>query len=566
MAKKKTTTQNLEGYLENTTLELGKELIDDIRCNVNAWANNISNQPFDDLGDEMEIGAVDMVYLYRAKLTTQFDNRTIKRGSKPFIGQAVPPFVNNDPKGEDIWAYNLKTTQKFISDSVDFFTIDHSQSVDPCKSCASTGSTTCPTCKGRKSFTCTACNGKGEVPNYAVCPSCNGKKQVTVYTQENAVVGYRDGKQVYGLKRVAHQRSCSYCGGAGQVRRGFKACSSCHGKGHLVCSTCQGRGVVVCPVCEGHKELLNYLYIEQNLECVERQRFVVEMPDADFTEALKLLTEKDFERVELFEANDGKLSNDFTCVPIVGNVLEDMVDSLHSMVGSNRHLLFEQLSVSRTFMLKVDYLFDGEPFRLHIVANGGVVALHSPISNYTDGLLVSAKRKARRRNLFAANRLFEQIYDITENEAFWDMSSSVAGKMHADMKYGSNLALACCAVLLFPLVGYYLNNFSFVAPWVNLPEAVNSWTWGCLPYLYTATAVVGGYLFSRLNWGYVYEKVPTFILRMLLGVVLGIAGVVVSSALLCVAHFLILPTVWETLGQIILLPWNLLTIILGILF
>ena len=84
MAKNKTTTQNLEGYLENTTLELGKELIDDIRCNVNAWANNISNQPFDDLGDEMEVSSVDMVYLYRAKLTTQFDNRTIKRGSKPF--------------------------------------------------------------------------------------------------------------------------------------------------------------------------------------------------------------------------------------------------------------------------------------------------------------------------------------------------------------------------------------------------------------------------------------------------------------------------------------------------
>lgn len=62
---------------------------------------------------------------------------------------------------------------------------------------------------------CTRCNGKGaESADLATCPTCRGRGEV-----------------VYQQSFLSIRRTCSHCGGSGQVAR--KPCGGCRGQGYL---------------------------------------------------------------------------------------------------------------------------------------------------------------------------------------------------------------------------------------------------------------------------------------------------------------------------------------------
>ncbi len=151
----------------------------------------------------------------------------------------------------------------------------------PCLPCRGTGHVDCSGCHGTRELPCGSCSGRGQVTQRQVfneqCSTCNGHG----YLVRPCTVCDRRGwntcdlceKDANGMalpKACAacgnkRQRSCSTCGGAGELRTYCPptiavqrdvsvACPTCHSRRTVSCTTCAARGTVECSTCSGFRQ------------------------------------------------------------------------------------------------------------------------------------------------------------------------------------------------------------------------------------------------------------------------------------------------------------------------
>lgn len=97
---------------------------------------------------------------------------------------------------------------------------------------------------------CAFCQGTGILSKRRTmdinCPACSGKG--FVYLDQAVACPFCKSK---GRDPLNYELPCQVCKGVGaaEVRKGFKACPECKGRGkkigqYLPCTTCKGKGVV----------------------------------------------------------------------------------------------------------------------------------------------------------------------------------------------------------------------------------------------------------------------------------------------------------------------------------
>jgi DnaJ-class molecular chaperone len=278
-------------YIYEKEVTGDKDLEKAFRKQINTWAKSVPNQPYKNLGDQIQVTSIFYKPAYPIRLLTQYESRSKNSGHEPFENQKIPPRSIFRLEDFNSWDISLPDIETFTDKTSNYY-VDGSQYVMDCFKCKANGWITCPQCQGRREVTCPNCTGAGRVTcgscgggGYHRCSSCGGNGKISrTVTRDRQVTRYNSGGQPYTATEsytTTVSDSCSRCGGRGQL-----TCSSCNGNGKVVCSRCRGRGLVTCPaysgmgritcpVCQGHKQLMYYFYVERALEYSDKNTCVV---------------------------------------------------------------------------------------------------------------------------------------------------------------------------------------------------------------------------------------------------------------------------------------------------
>ena len=113
------------------------------------------------------------------------------------------------------------------------------------------------------------------------------------------------------------------------------------------------------------------------------------------------------------------------------------------------------------------------------------------------------------------------------------------------------IAAAFMFVLAMDINAWYLQNYGFAAPWIDLHGFMGRKIFVAVPLLYSVIQFALTYIAVRLTSATVGTHVPSTMLRLLAGVLLGIVAFVTAVAAIYLLHFLILPAVIETVGFVL---------------
>ncbi len=548
-------------------IEEDKVLISKIRSNVNDWCRSVKNNPFDNIGDGMNIKEANVIHLYSTTLNSQFDIRTIKSVTSPYNGGPIPPFKSSKASDYNVWNFNLHNPENFTNNSSSL-DIAGSQHQSACNVCNGAKKVTCSYCKGSKTQLCTRCNGSGYVPRIVQCPECYGKGSRVHYVEKRVQAGYKDNIPQWTTKTVPETKVCYKCKGAKTIQNGHDKCPVCHGSGHLTCPKCNGSGTNTCPTCSGSGLILKTLVLQRDLSVYSKVKYNTFLSDSAFSDALDILCSNEWTEIDRYTQDEGAFDDDFTDIPKIGDTVQEMVNTAHQKQDSSAKLLFEEIVIERTEILKIDYEYDGTPYTLYVTKGGSIISFDSPITEYGDELMKSAKKDVMRRWLYSANKKFNTLYYLSgEREDFNGIISGIKTKMRGDVLVGSRLTMVAAILLLIPINIYYCNHLTFVASWVDLSDATESWIWRFVPYIYSIISPYLGYLFfKKVLLGKISTYIPTFILRFTIGVVSIVLMSIIVNLLIFGLHYIILPTIWETIAQIIYAPWAIIKMIFGIIF
>lgn len=557
---------NEKEYLNDTDLELNDGFVEGVRNVINDWAESIDHNPYPDLGDGITVLRARRLMMYRSDLRTQYDGRRVEELSAPYRSQSLPPLKYEGPSQIDAWRFSLPRPEVYGESEANYM-VTGSQHVEKCAACNGTGLSLCPSCHGGMTQTCSTCHGSGRVQNYARCAQCSGTGQVVGYETQHVITGYDGARPITKKASVRVNKACPVCGGKGTLKAGMVDCHTCSGLGKVPCSTCSGSGFVTCSVCNGFRQLYYYCQIARRLRSASACRYNVDVPDDDFVLLRDNVTDEDYVSVDCFSNDGGPVGDDLSALPYVGRTVSGMISRAHAAVKSNERVLFEELVIRRTPVYRIDYHFCGENYTLYITESDRVSAARSPITGYAETLRTLTIRQAERRNLLSAVRNAERLYSLSgEKEPFWDLAVEIAYKMRSDMSYGGHLALLVIGVLALPVYLWYFGTVSFVAPWIDLQGFMDSWLWRFVPWAYLLAVLWGSYMILHMRWGYIHEKLPTMALRMAVGAGIAAATFAVLSLLAVALHWLILPAVLETAGDIVALPFRIVVGLWNIVF
>lgn len=564
--KPETMKYNEQEYLNDVELELNKGFVEGV-CNViNDWAESIPHNPYPDLGDGIRIERAVRLMMYRSDLRTQYDARRVEELSAPYRSQPLPPLKYEGPSQIDAWRFALPRPDGYGESEANYL-VTGSQHVEKCTSCKGTGLSECPSCHGGMSQPCNTCHGSGRVQNYTRCSKCSGTGQVVGYETQRVVTGYDGARTLTKKATVRVMKQCPMCGGKGTIKAGMVDCYTCSGLGKVPCSTCSGHGFVTCSVCDGFRQLYYYSQIARRLRSASWCRYNVDIPDDDFVLLRDIVAESDYTLVDRFGSDSGPVGDDLSVLPHVGRTVSGMVSRAHAAAKEGERILFEEVEVRRTPVYRIDYHFCGERYTLYITESDKVSAARSPITGYAENLRARTISQVRRRNLYDADRNAERLYYLSgKNEAFWDLAVEIAYKMRSDMSYGGHLALVILSVLALPLYIWYFGSVSYVAPWVDLEGMTGSWLWPFVPWLYLLAALWGSYRILHLKWWFLHEKLPSMFLRIGAGACIAALALGVLTLALGLLHWLVLPAMLETAGDIVALPWRVVSGIWNFIF
>ena len=459
------------------------------------------------------------------------------------------PYVNGR-----LYAYTLKPSPATFCNSGSAFDVSNSTYAKDCFGCSGKGDIVCPECHGTKGHKCSRCGGSGQIDNIVNCSSCNGNGYVMVNRNESYWTTEPGGERVYRTRTVSERKTCTSCNRKGTVKRGMKPCPGCGGSGWIECPSCGGKGRKTCQVCKGEGRLVHLVELHQQFRHEVLTRHFVNMSDPDFELYREAMSDADYVLIDSRFNHSGALSAEaFADIPIAG-IREGFANCAGIEAGkavNDVHLLFQKQEIYRSRLLLVTYEWEKERFELWLTESGRIFASNSPISLYGEVQRENAREALGSGDPYRAYKSLASLADLSDREEYHTALETLRGILKADVKTGAMIAAAFMFVLAMDINAWYLQNYGFAAPWIDLHGFMGRKIFVAVPLLYSVIQFALTYIAVRLTSATVGTHVPSTMLRLLAGVLLGIVAFVTAVAAIYLLPFLILPAVIETVGFVL---------------
>ncbi len=525
-------------FLYEKRVDSDKQLEQELRSLINDWAAETPHHPFKNLGSEIKIDAIWYKPAYPVHLQSQFEERSKGQSHEPFRNQSIPEQVYYKTSDFNAWDIELPTLSGFKNETKKFY-VEGSQHVEDCHTCNARGwitcvqchgdtTVTCPRCKGRGNVDCSNCSGTGK----RNCGSCGGhgyinrqvsrSKQVWVPNSSSSSGGYyRTESYTETVRDTCHncrgtgKKDCTTCSGTGKVK-----CRTCSGDGYITCPRCGGSGRNTCPTCEGETQLMHYLYVQRDLNTMDKKSCIIHSEVFDrFPQYLDEY--QNYSSKSIFKQKEKHLQDNIIPEDThLNKFINDFLLKHHEAEKSDHILQYEQIEVSRIETWELYYSLNGKSYAMVFIGDEKeLIPGESPISDVAFDLWSDGIKAARlMRNASALSKL-KKAQDINTYEVREKVNAAVEKvkqKVNDGYKTGSLFALL---LLLFPGVFVFYNYYSqinYVLPFVsfiNNPEHFlfdfHAWSQTIMSLLlvFGASSTANGILTKLEN------KIPSVILR-----------------------------------------------------
>lgn len=532
-------------FIYEKRVDSDKKLEQEFRSLVNKWAKNTPHHPYGNLGSDIKIDAIWYKPAYPIHIKSQFEERSKEKGHEPFRNQEIPEQVYYKTSDFNAWDIELPELSGFKDESKNYY-VQGSQHVEDCFKCNAKGWIICVQCHGETTVTCPRCSGRGKVN----CGNCGGSGKRNCRTCSGAGYTSRQvqrSRQVWvqgsgnsssgGYYRTEYYNetvrdSCSNCGGTGK-----RPCSTCNGSGKVTCRNCSGNGYVTCPrcggsgrntcpVCEGETQLMHYLYVQRDLNTMDKQSCIIHSEVFDrFPQYLDEY--RNYSSKRIFKEKATQLADNIIPEDChLNKFINDFLATHHEAKKSDHILQYEQVKVSRIETWELHYSFKGKSYVMVFIGDEKeLIPGESPISDIALDYWREGVQAAKlMRNSSALSKL-KKAKDINTYEVRDRVNEAVEKlklKVNQAYRAGSLLALL---LLLFPggFIFYnYYSQVNFVLPFVSFINSPDHFLFGFHIWSQTIISLLlvfaarstSNHTLSKLE-----NKIPSVILRLILAFV-----------------------------------------------
>ncbi len=498
------------------------------RMLFNKWAASVEGYNCNNLGDKIKIIEVWDSPLYRGILKTQYDQRLLE--------DTYERINRREPKGQyceegEINRWDLVDFPTSFTNSENRYRVTGTDHIARCYKCLGIGKVTCPQCNGSRTVAY-------EVTDSKTCSACNGGGWVTVGDSYKVTKsGYSNGTYYHkGDEIIKNERStrCSVCGGTGYVQ--YKRTEM------KPCDTCNATGLVTCSICGGDKLMVRYWKLRQILKIgnIVDYRFPAQISDKDARKMTELLNrETPWQVVENIHIDWEEYQKaNLGSRPVVGDMLARLPERVAEK--DNTTVCFHNLEVCECEAKTVIYEIDKKRYVCLLVGpEWKLFTVTSPISDKIDS-------ERDRVNFYCNMRLYGKAWSILQKINKFPQAGSKEAIMQEQLeermamvtKFGGNIGLTLCSILMGPVFYTLYDHLNFFAPWTNwLME------WGSLGSEYLMILSVIFVLFIGM-----FNKessIPEFtyrvaspISRFLRGFLLGIGNTLFFSAITIIIAYI----------------------------
>lgn len=442
-------------YKNTEKITFSREEEKQFRKLFNQWAASIKGYDRNKLGDEIKIVEVFDTPLYYAEIKTQYDSRWISKEMERLRGRSIPttPKIGKD----DINRWSMADSPTAFTNKENSFAIQNSHYV-----------TTCHSCHGQGKVTCSECGGRGTVKRIIKternCPNCNGYGYVyEKRSRERQVAEYYTGqrKLVYKTEYYDEKVNCPVCQGRKKItesKETIENCRNCGATGKVTCSTCQGEGKVV-----------NYLGFNQRLytKTIHDYRFPILIQRDDASKIIKLFDKNTpWNLVENIRVEKGNFEQaGLKERPFVGAMLSHLAGSVEH--PDSTAVCFSNVYTYECKAKTINYQIDGKQYTCMLLGDDWrLIAVTSPISDRLNDLRGEVNKYCRKRKYGKAWAVLQKVNKYPQagsSEAY--MQEELEKRMSMVTKFGTNLAIILCVLLVAPILYLLYETFGFFAPW-----------------------------------------------------------------------------------------------------
>ena len=468
-----------------------------IKEKLTTWADSIPHHNFRNFGEKISIESIILKPAYFAELHTQYENRNVSAGKRPYKGQDVPNRTYHSVSDVNPWESKLKSYKDFI-EKEETYIVAGSQHVERCDVCAGQGNVTCTSCKGEKEETCHTCSGTKKV----YCPSCNGTGSSSSSCGScggggQTKAGYNESEQRWNYN------TCSSCGGSGQKSTtcstcyGSKKvyCNTCGGTGKVICSTCEGTGRIPCRTCDAQGRMFHYFQIKQVLNHEYHEKtyhhhsvkesfplFEHLTNNSDDDQGIKLegtqvaYVESDAVSADVTEDNHELISN-----------LQELLDEATEPTSESQHIIKQTLYVEQSDIFEVAYTMDNKNYKLLIYGEEkNVFAIVSPITKVRDGYYKEALKALEDKKYSVSNQAIEKASAMMDGliiEEIVKLQDKLMKKVGQNYRIGTVIGAIVGIALLWNFTVDFLSTPQFFLPYLNDIFLNSEWMQGMHAYV-----------------------------------------------------------------------------------
>ena len=497
------------------------------RTLFNKWGASIEGYNRNDIGDKLKIVEVWDSPLYRGILKTQYDQRLLE--------DTYERISRKEPTGqyceeEDIDRWDLVDYPTSFTNTEKAYRVPGTDHIARCYTCLGTGTVTCPQCHGSRTITY-------QVTDWKHCSACGGGGSVTIeetykVTSSGRYDGhnYEEGDKIY----KSHKERCSVCGGKGYVEYTRTATKPC--------DLCNATGLVTCSTCGGDKLMVRYWKLRQTLKTgnVVNYSFPAQITDTDAQKMAKLFNKetpwKVVENIHI-DWEEYKQAN-LDSRPVVGNMLAQLPKRVKA--PNNTTVCFHNLEVCECEALTVVYEIDKKRYVCLLVGpEWKLFTVTSPISDKMD----SEKDWV---NFYCNMRLYGKAWATLQKVNKYPQAGSKEAIMQEQLeermamvtKFGANIGLTICSVLMAPVFYTLYEHINFFAPWTNWLRDFCPLSSSFLMILSVIFVLFTGMLNKESSIPQFTYRVASPISRLALGFLLGICNTLFFSAIMTIIAYI----------------------------
>ena len=485
---------------------------------INAYSRLGEGHPFRDYGNNIKISVNDDCTIYRCRVRTQYEKRSLQKSSVPYTGGKLPPQTVMSDESADPWGFKLASVDAFTnniwqeriagSTYVTTCLTCGGNAIKTCPACGGAAKKTCPVCHGDYTrLTCEACNGTG----FLLCPTCGGEREITCKNCNGHGTLYKKRtvkKQVYDYTRKMlvlqdveenYSQQCPECKGRGRwrcptcggntIKRGYVTCKTCHNmgfvmctnctEGYVLCKTCSGEGKITCTTCNGHGKMERFLKASRNLRYESLVSYICDQRLKGFAAGYDFSSSK-----PVFSQRKNSLESGlYPENPQCGEELDRLV--ARSCGKDKEKTLFQDASVHQVQATFVRYRYESKDYS-GIVCDGKFHPSGSPIDDWTGNLISSASKKIKWGNAIAT------LKDLYKAEAagcapkdIKSLRSRAFDKIDRIHAAGVSAAAWIMVAASSPVLYNFYDKLNPVAPWAIVTNNPNWRFFNFLPFCQT---------------------------------------------------------------------------------